>query len=456
MKGQLRWISIVLAMAILGLSACGPVQTSVPPVPTLTPVPTPMPSPSPSPTPSPVPDPRAKYEGECVFCFLNSETDPHAPIWDDSAQGWTYRNEDHRQQVTIDETLSVPAGKTVTFNNQIVLVKPTSRKYINIYGTLSIKNSLLIWLNTEDGQTGFDVQRGGTLSAQDSYSFRGSEYALSWPWHYEDGSTIHFDHFICDAWASLDGSVNYTAANYSTAYITILRFTHDSTIQVSNSHSLWLELYFPEGHSYTLELPEKLHWDEWDLSGVWPNTTIQISDSYIREEDIGISNDTQVTIENSPAGFSLGWTITSNNPDFITCELRGLGKPGDETGVLYDNSSWYLPCNNSKLTLLNSRLERAWPTAGGYVHLKLFDSYLFDPGIFDGPATMEIYDSTLAIVRASQGGRIYVENSPIEQAIEVRDPDSRVYGFGVTGPYELLESGGGAYVPLEQPGPPWE
>ena len=68
---------------------------------------------------------------------------------------------------------------------------------------------------------------------------------------------------------------------------------------------------------------------------------------------------------------------------------------------------------------------------------------------------LEIYDSTISEVFGSNGGRVYVENSEVANVIDVRDVGSVVYGYGVTGPYELLKSNGGAYVPLDEPGPPW-
>ena len=104
----------------------------------------------------------------------------------------------------------------------------------------------------------------------------------------------------------------------------------------------------------------------------------------------------------------------------------------------------------------NSRLQRAWPVTWGYVHLKLSDSFLVDIRNYGGPATMEVYASTIDIVAAYKGGSVYVENSPIKEAIEVKDAHSVIYGYGVTGEFEVLETDGGKYIELEELGPPWK
>ena len=69
---------------------------------------------------------------------------------------------------------------------------------------------------------------------------------------------------------------------------------------------------------------------------------------------------------------------------------------------------------------------------------------------------MEIYGSTIDIAAAYQGGKMYIENSPIKEAIEVKDSNSIIYGFGVSGSYKLLESDGGTYIELDENGPPWK
>ncbi len=92
----------------------------------------------------------------------------------------------------------------------------------------------------------------------------------------------------------------------------------------------------------------------------------------------------------------------------------------------------------------------------GYIHLKIYDSNLADPRNYEGPATMEIYNSTIGIIAAYNGGLVYIENSSIKDAIEVKDSRSIIYGFGISGPYSLIESDGGTYIDLEEPGVPWD
>lgn len=395
--------------------------------------------------------PLARYEN-CEFCFLKGE-DPLEPVWDASVQGFTYRDGDPREIITIDENYKVPAGKTITFENKIILVKPLHRKDIEVFGTLIIRNSLLIWQQTENQQTRLRVKRGGTLIINDSYAFPGNPYWVNWD--YEDGSTINFNHFVGNPWTTIHGSVNYTAINYSTVKLTFLNDMHDASVQISNAHELWLELFPSEG-TYTITFPAKRQWADWGISDLWPNTNVEVKDSYIYERDISINNNTHVTIQDTPSGFGLGWTVHKDGPGYIDCELRNLGEPGDTNGIFYEDKTWDLPCNNSSLTVKNSLLQRAWPGTYGYVHLKIFDSDLVDPGNYGRPATMEIYNSTMDIVAAYQGGRVYVENSPIKEAIQVYDPYSTIYGFGVTGTYQLMEADGGTYITLDKPGPPWK
>jgi hypothetical protein len=314
-----------------------------------------------------------------------------------------------------------------------------------------MKNSLLIWEQTNYRQAGLVVKRGGTLIIKDSYTFRDNNY---WEyWEFEDGSTINFDHFVGDPWTSIHGSVDYTAINYSTVNLTFLNDTHDTKVQISNAHHVYFEVYPSEG-IYTITFPAKRQWADWNISNLWPNTTVEVKDSYIYERDISLSNNTHVTIQDTPSGFGLGWGIHKDSPGYVDCELRNLGKPGEFNGIFFGNKTWDLPCINSSLTVINSRLQRAWPCTWGYVHLKIFNSGLVDP-VNNGPSTMEIFNSSIDIIYANNGGRVYLENSWIMKAIEVRELNSVIYGFGVTGAYELLESGGGTYIPLDQPGPPW-
>jgi hypothetical protein len=311
---------------------------------------------------------------------------------------------------------------------------------------------LLIWQQTEYQQTRLRVMDGGTLIAENSYSFWGNQYWVNWD--FEDGSTIYFDHFIGDPWCSLSGSVEYTAVNYSTVKLTIGNETHDTTVRVSEAHHVYLELFPPDG-THTMVFPEKQEWVDWRIAGLWPDTEIDVRDSYIYERDISLSNDTHVTIQDTPSGFSLGWAIWKDSNEFVACELRGLGEPGNADGVFYKDTTWDLPCNNSSLTVKDSLLQRAWPVTWGWVHLKVYDSFLVDVRNYGGPATMELYDSTIDIVAAYRGGQVYVENSRIKEAVEVKDRDSVIYTFDVSGDFDLIESDGGRYVELDGPGPPW-
>ena len=129
---------------------------------------------------------RSIYENSWVFAFVNGSK-PGMPVWDSNLKAFVPQANDNRVIIVLDQTFSVPAGQTYLIENKIVYVRPTARADINIYGTLTIRNSFLSWQPTEHQQTGFRVQRNGTLDVKDSYSFRRNEYWVNWK--YEDGST---------------------------------------------------------------------------------------------------------------------------------------------------------------------------------------------------------------------------------------------------------------------------
>ena len=398
--------------------------------------------------------PLAKYEGECQYCFLDQEG-PSAPVPLSNTYGFTYRSGDPREKITLDENFTVNAGENVEFDNKIILIKPVQRKDIEVFGTLTIKDSLLIWLQTDDDQTELRIKRGGTLIMKDSYSFWGNSYGVSWD--YENGSTVFLDHFIGDPWTTINGSVNYTAINYSTVKLTFLQDTYDTKVQIANAHLVWFELFPPEG-TYKFELPAKHQWEDWNISSLWPDTTVEVKDSNIYEEDLSLNPNTHVTIQDSPGGVGIGWMIHKATPGYVDCELKNMGEPGsgNENGKLYANMTWDLPCINSSLTLMNTRLEKVWPHVWGYVHVKVFNSNMAETENTGSLGTLEIYDSAMDGVYADGGGRIYLENSSVAYTIDVRDQNSVVYGYGVTGSCQFVTSAGGAYIPLEKPGSPWQ
>jgi len=402
-------------------------------------------------------DPLARYEGECSFCFVNG-SEPDMPIWNNERQGFMPQPDDPREQIVLDETFSVGAGEEVVFEDNIIWVRPNRRGDIEVHGTLIVRNSLMLWDQTEHTQTHLQIKNGGTLIIESSYAFKANPFWLYWD--YEDGSTILFDRFVGDPWTSFRGSINYTAVNFSSVRLTFLTGIHDATITVSDAHHVWFELYSPAGE-HDITFPAKYEWVDWEISDLWPNTIVEVGNSYLYARDIALDKDTHVTVRDTPGGFGLGWAILDESAGFVDCELRGLGDPDQDEGVFYEFMVWDLPCNNSSLTLINSTLERAWPVIWGNVHLRIYDSNLIDPRNFGGAGTIEIYNSTIDHVAAYLGGKIYLENVRIRYDIEVKDANSMIYGYGISprepgGSIEIIEVDGGRYIELDSPGPPWE
>ena len=425
--------------------------TAVPPIPTAS-TPTPVPTVDSDPT---VQDPRSVFEGDNIFGFVGG-SEPLMPVWSETSQSFTFQPGDSREQVVIDETFRVGVGQEAVFENQIVWIRPGNRQDIEVYGKLVLRDSLLLWEQTEHQQTRLRIKNGGELDIKDSYSFGHNQYWVNWD--FESGSTVLLDHFVGDPWTSGGGAIDYTAINYSTVKITFPRETRDATVNVSDAHHVWFEL-FPAAGTHELTFPEKRQWVDWAVD-IWPNTTVEVTDSYLYERDVSISDDTHISVYDTPSGFSLGWAIGRNDAGSAGCELIGLGDPYDDDGVFYEDKLWDLPCNNSSLRVRDSVLQRAWPVTWGQVKLTLRNSNLVDPRVFGGPATMEIYDSTIDHIAAYQEGRVYIENSQIRRDVQVNDPNSAIYVYQVSNrdedrEIEVSESGGGAYLELDTPGPPW-
>lgn len=401
-------------------------------------------------------DPNEIYEGHCVFCFIDG-SDPYMPVWNDSVQGYVPQENDTRERIVIDETFVVPAGQTVTYENKIILIQPHQRESIQVHGTLVIKNSLLLWQQTQHQQTLLQVNNGATLDIENSYSFQGNQYWVNWV--FNDGSTISFDRFIGDPWTGLNGSVEYLSKNYSTVNLTVFKDVHDTHISISDAHHVWFE-FFPTVGTHVVTFPEKRQWSDWTITDLWLNTTIAVTHSYIYERDMSLSNDVHVTVMDTPGGFSLGWSLSKTNPGYVECELDGLGEPGNEYGVFYENATWDLPCINSSLTVINSVLQKAWPVTSGYVHLKVSNSNLADPRNYGAPSTYEIYHSTIDHAAAYAGGVMYIEDSEIRFDVEVNGVNSAIYVYGVTvrtpdRAHTVMREDGGQYIKLDSPGPPW-
>ena len=403
-------------------------------------------------------DSLAKYEGNSAFSFVDG-SDPSMPVWDSAAQGFKPQPADARKQTVLDENFVVPANQVTTFENQIVFVRPHQRHDMHVYGTLIIKNSLLLWQPTENQQSALLIEKGGKLVIQNSYAFQGNPFWFSW--YFEDGSTVSFDHFVGTPWCSMHGSVNFTATNFSTVELTIFGDVHDSRVEIANAHHVEFEFFPPPGGTYQFSLPEKNQWANWQIANVWPRSSLQMTHSYLWARNISLDANVHVTILNALDGVNIGWGIHKDTPGFVSCELKGLGEPGNDQGVLYQNATWDLPCINSSLTMKNSLLGTAWPNTWGYVHLKVSDSNLFDPRNWGPPSTFEIYGSSIYFLGAYSGGLIYLEDCKVKSGIQVNGSGSTVYGYGVTSadpanPFAITQESGGRYIALSSAGPPWK
>lgn len=402
-------------------------------------------------------DDRAQYEGECVFCWVDG-SESAMPVWENSTGGWTVQPDDARQQVVLDETFHVRAGESKSFFNKVIWIRPSQRGDLEIRGRLILRDCPLLWDQTEHQQARLRIKAGGTLQVTNTYSFSTNSYWVNW--EFESGSTIRLNRFVGDPWTSIWGAVDYEAVNFSTVKMTLQNTTSGSAVRIRDAHHLWFEIFPPLNRSVDIAFAPKRQWSNWSIDSMWPDTLVDIEDSYIYQRDISIGPGNHVTVRDTEDGFSLGWIVYKNSPGFVDCELADLGDPNSDAGVFYSYKRWSLPCIDSSLTLVNSRLERAWPTTWGYMHLVVRASNLADPRVWEGPATYKIYDSTIDHAAAYNGGRMYLENCQIRYDIEVKDRSSIVYGCNLSDgeggtSFRVIEVDGGRFITLESAAPPW-
>jgi hypothetical protein len=171
-----------------------------------------------------------------------------------------------------------------------------------------------------------------------------------------------------------------------------------------------------------------------------------------------------VRVQDTPSGFGVGWSISKDDPPYVTCELRNVGEPGTGSeehggGKYYAAMTWDQSCDNSSLTVKNARLDKTWMALWGFVHLKVYNSNVADThiqaslgNIYAPISTEEIYGSTIQQIFDNGGGRVSVGKSEISDFIDVRDPNSVVYGYGVTWPIPLLLRWSSPVPPGASPG----
>lgn len=454
-------ISTITLFLIL-LAACTPSPTELTPtsIPTTTIASTITPTFTPTYTPKPTPtvDSNAhlkKYEGDLAFSFVDG-SEPDMPIRNGDGPGYKPQPDDPREQIVIDETFTVSAGEEVIIEDKIVWVRPNRVGNIEVFGTLIVRDSLLLWDQTEHHQVGLFIWPGGNLHIEDSYGFSTNQYWVNWDFF--DGSTIVLDKFVSNILTAVFGSVNYTATNFSTVYLILFYNIHDTNIKVSDAHSMYFEIHPPPG-VYDLSLPVLRNWIDWTLSDLWPNTTIEIEHSYLFEHYLTVSAGNHITIRDTSDIF-LGWNIHKESAGVVECELRNLGDPNRSDGVFYEYQTWDFPCIDASLTLINSQLLQAYPHITGYIHLRVYDSNIIDTGARGSFSKLEIYNSTVENVQTYEGGKVYLEDVKIRHYIEVKDVGSVVYGYGISPwkpgwEYEIIERDGGLFIELDSPGPPW-
>lgn len=405
-------------------------------------------------------EPRSRYERDrATQWYFIDGSDPRMPAFDEQRGGSVPAPGDMREQIVVDETFTVPAGTETRWEDKIVWVRPKARANILVHGTLVIRNTLMLWDQTEHQQTRIDVQSGGTLHIENSYAFSSNRFWINWD--YQDGATVYLNRFQGNPWTSAYGQIHYTAVNASVVTMSIFPKVLDSSIDLHDAAAVWLELILPTG-THDITLPPRYNWRDLDIPGIWPGTTIRGTNIWMFRSDVSLDNDVHATVRDVTTGMGVGWTFHSGT-EYIECELRGLGSPDAVGGVMYADESWDMPCNNSSLRLVNTRLLDSWPNIYGAVRMKLYDSYTIDLRNFGSGAaqkpTMEVYNSYVENLSVTNGGETYIENSVLKYDVQVNGTGSKVYSFGLRtldgSPVRFTEESGGRYIVLDAAGPPW-
>ncbi|MFV0575467.1 MAG: hypothetical protein ACK5NC_08690 [Vibrio sp.] len=410
-------------------------------------------------------DSRTQYETTNPFDYIVSSDDPNAPQWNQSLNngtgGYEPKAEDSREVVVLDDTFKVDAGEEKHFENKIIYIRATDDQIhkLVINGTLSFTNCLLLWDQNVEEQLPFYVTGLGQLTLTNSYAF---SHTGSWiAWKFTGSSIVNLDHFQGTPWTTITDQVEYSATNYSTVHMTILNATNGASVKVDQSHSVWLEIYPMSGDS-SIELSKNNIWNDLNLDQMWANTTFDIEDSYIYEQDIALRADVNLTVENATDGFGLGWEVSKDSfvglSDENQCLFDGLGDPaGRGMGAVLEDKEWQ--CGNSSLHIVNSKILTAWPDLSDDVNLTVTNSYLVDPRMYgqnlSNVGTYTIKDSTAEAPMALTGGKMYLENVKILNTLNVNGANSLIQGYKVTSfdpqtPYTLNTSDGGVYQELTE------
>ena len=415
---------------------------------------------------------RSKYETNYAHEWIDgSEPDmPAFVIVDESRNYYAPQKSDKRKRIYINENFVVPKGKTKTFYNKIVWMRPKSdaKKNIEVYGRLRFINCLILWEQTSSRHVQLVVKRGGSLYGKNTYAMKRTPHFAYW--NYEDGSKVDFDRFRSNIMTSIYGSVRYTSRNFSTAWLSLFDDVNNSRVVVLNAHHTYFEIFPPEG-KISLTLPRGRKWQSFTLNNIWPKTKVIVRNSYTHRNDVSLKNNVHVTVKNAVDGFGLGWTVdtVADQDGPFTCTLKGLGNPkygidlenSEHPGTYYKRKTWRLPCNNSSLTAINSTLFRAYPNMydprGTF---KIYSSSLED--IIFGSGKMEIYNSRLSWAQPfGKGTKLYLHNVKVRHWGWITATDSsRVYGYKVRSvkagkKVPIVETDGGRYIKLTSPGPPW-
>ena len=375
-------------------------------------------------------------------------------VWSEAPAGFVAQERDARAQVVIYQTFRVGRGETRTSSDTILHIRPSRRGDIAVHGNLILRDCLLLWEQTEHQQTRLRIEEGGTLRATNCHALSSNLFWVNW--EFESGATVVFDRFVGDPWTSIPGAVDCESTNRSTVKMTIQTTTRGSRIRIRDAHHLWLEIFPPAYRTGDVAFARRRQWVDWtiaDLGAGYRNRGRGLVPLRARHQP-----DTREP-HHGPGttdGLGIGWAICKNTPGFVDCEIVGFGAPGSD-GTHYAERTWEIPRMDASLTLIDSRLEKVWPTTWGYVHLVVRNSNLAEPRVWGGPATYEIYGSTLDVAAAYAGGRMYLEDCEVRQDIEVKDADTVVYGYGLRGQggSDVLEIDGGRFVQLESAGPPW-
>lgn len=303
---------------------------------------------------------------------------------------------------------------------------------IELYGNISVRDdaqlrishSRILVRESYDQQFTLEVRGHGILSISDTTVETNGKWYNG---NYYADSTVTLTRVRAPIWQSVSGNSSLTVDD-APASVTLLPYGH-STVDVRNATEASFELAFVSQNDVDVSLPigPVAEWSSAFPSVAAPYT-IHVTNSILSNWAVDVSPFQNLTVRDSPR-IGVGWVLGS-----------GSGGPIDLAGLRsghYDDVRF--SADGSSIRLVNTTVERWWPTAFAAANVTIRDSYLADIRFYDD-ATASVRNSTMTLVAAYGRARVRVYDSMIEYSVTATD-DAVIEMFQTTFHGQVLALG---------------